>query len=368
MRILQISSATAFGGGEKHLIELSRALADRGHSVSAVVRPACGFKERLSEVPFKDILELPLRGSFDPGSVLGLSRVAKRTNADIIHAHLARDYITAALACRLAPGAHLVLTRHVLFPVSFATGLFLGNAAGVIAVSEGVRESLKKTFPDRKIFSIPNGIRIERFASAGPESGTTFRAEHGIQADRPLIVSVGELKPLKGQEDLLIAASEVKRSFPEALFLIVGKDNSAGSAFRRKLRRLASALGLESNIMFLEWVDDTAPMLAAADLFVSASLSESFGLAILEAMAAGTPVVATETAGAIELLGRNEAGTIVTKGDPVAIAEGISSVLAEPEAARNLANKARTVAKEEYSVEKMAIATEMLYKKVAGSD
>lgn len=366
MKILQISSATAFGGGEKHLIELSRELAARGHSVSVAVRPSCGFKDRLRDVPFEEVFELPLRGSFDPGSVLGLSRIIRKTRPDIVHAHLARDYVTSALACRLASGAHLVLTRHVLFPVSSASGIFLGNAEAAIAVSEGVRESLKRTFAERKIVSIANGIRMDRFSETGPGIGEAFRKDHEIPAECPLVVAVGELKPLKGQEDLLIAASEVVKSFPEALFLIVGKDNSAGSVFRRKLKRLASALGLVSNVMFLEWIDDTAPMLAAADCFVSASHSESFGLAILEAMAAGTPVVATDTAGAIELLDGGKAGKIVPTGDPVAIANGITGVLAEPTSALAIAEEARAVANREYSVEKMASATEALYERVSG--
>lgn len=365
MRILQVSSATTFGGGEKHLVDLSCGLIGRGHEVHLTIRPSCGFKDRLADVGFSSITELPLRGSVDIVSAFRLSRLIRQVNAEVVHAHLARDYTVASFACRLARDARLVLTRHVLFPVSVVTAFLTGNVHKIIAVSPGVEESLAKSFPRRKIVQIPNGIDLG--TPEDPErlkSGEAFREEHGIPEEARLIVTVGELRPLKGQEEFLIAASEVLKTQPGTRFLIVGNDHSPGGSYRRKLRRLAASLGMGEDVIFLNWVDDTVPMLAAADCFVSSSRSESFGLAILEAMAAGTPVVATKTAGAESLLAGN-CGIFAEIGDALSIADGIRTVLSDATSAAEMAQSARSRAEGEFSLEKMVGLTEDLYSELA---
>ena len=164
----------------------------------------------------------------------------------------------------------------------------------------------------------------------------------------------------------MIAAGEVVRKVPEAFFLVIGRDNSRDSGFRRKLRRLVKALGLTGRFLFLDWAEDTAVALAASDCFVSASHSESFGLAILEAMASGTPVVATDTAGAKQLLADGDAGILVGIGAPVEIAGAIAGIFQDPAAADRSA-RALVRAQREFSLESMVSATEALYKEVASA-
>ena len=110
----------------------------------------------------------------------------------------------------------------------------------------------------------------------------------------------------------MFAANEIVKRFPETHFTIVGTDNSFKKDFRRELKRLVKVFGLEDKFLFLDWVEDTAPLLAAMDIFVSASHSESFGLAILEAMASGKAIVATETEGAKELIESEKSGKLVS--------------------------------------------------------
>ncbi|MDQ3748629.1 MAG: glycosyltransferase family 4 protein, partial [Acidobacteriota bacterium] len=117
MRILQISSAKTFGGGEKHFVDLSRGLTTRGHEVFAALRPTNQWQEKLDFLPPESILHVSLRNSFGVLSAQKIAEFIREKNIEIVHAHAARDYIPASLACRIAKNARFVLTRHVLFPL-----------------------------------------------------------------------------------------------------------------------------------------------------------------------------------------------------------------------------------------------------------
>lgn len=364
MKILQISSAETFGGGEKHLCELTAGLRELGLEVDVAVRPSCEWKDRAAEASGNEPFTVPLRGSFDLVSSWKLAGIGRAADTDIFHAHLARDYVPASIAARLS-GKPLVITRHVLFPISFLTRSIAGNASRIIAVSSGVEDSLVKGFSQEKIEKIPNGIDTGAFDPARRrELSEDFRERYEIPPGARIVTSVGELSPVKGQDDLVLAAAEVFRSSPEAYFVIVGRDNSRDGAFKRKLRRLVKVSGLEPRFLFLDWVEDTAPLLSAAEVFVSASRSESFGLAILEAMAACTPVAATRTAGAAELLDNDSCGLLSDIGDIVALAENISRLLSEEDLARGISEIARERAEQNFSIDKMVEATAVLYKRV----
>jgi glycosyltransferase involved in cell wall biosynthesis len=257
------------------------------------------------------------------------------------------------------------LTRHVLFPISGISRSFVQNAARIIAVSSAVESALHGSFRRERLASIPNGIDLARFAESRPEmQSELFRQEYGIPLDSRLIATVGELNGLKGQEEFVLAAAEIAKDFPDAYFLSIGKDNSRGATYKRKLRRLVKVLGLEEKFKFLEWVEDTAPLLSALDIFVSASHSESFGLAILEAMASGKPVVATETGGARELIENGRSGILVKVKDPVAIASAVCNVLRDDSLAARLGNEALRRARDGFSIERMVAATAALYSEI----
>jgi len=146
---------------------------------------------------------------------------------------------------------------------------------------------------------------------------------------------------------------------PDCWFVVVGLDHTVGQPFRRDLKRLAGVLGLADRFLWLDWLEDTAPFFAAIDLFVSPSHSESFGLAILEAMARGRAVVATETEGAVTLLGDD--GYLVTIQEPVALAEKIVQVLSDSETRGKAGDYLKNRAGERFSLRRMVDETEKLY-------
>lgn len=364
MRILQISSAKHFGGGEKHFVDLCRGLVNRGHEVFVAIRPTNEWQNCLDFLAPENILRVSLRNSLGVLSAQKIAEFVGEKNIEIVHAHAARDYIPASLACRIAKTAKFVLTRHVLFPLKPFHRFALGNLSRAIAVSSAVETNLRKIFPAEKIALIPNGIDTENWSRAGGEKlGQAFRSEHNIASDAFLIGTIGELKLLKGQRDFVLAAQIVAQKFPDAHFVVVGKDNSFKQDFRRELKRLVKIFRLENSFLWLDWVEETAPVFSALDIFVSPSHSESFGLAILEAMAAGNAVVATETEGAKELL-NEETGKLAPVKEPVRLAVAIGELLNDENRRAQLGKNAQKRVREKFGLEAMICATEKIYQGV----
>lgn len=365
MRILQISSAKTFGGGEKHFVDLCKGLHDRGHDVFVVLRPTSEWHDRLSFLPKENFIYVSIRNSFGVFSAQKIAGFIRKKDIEIVHAHMARDYLPISLACRIAKTSKFIFTRHVLFPMKSFYKFALTNLSKAIAVSKGVETNLRMLFPKEKVTVINNGIDVEKWLSIDrTKLRKEFRFENNIPADARLIGTVGELKPLKGQEDFVLAAQIVAARFPETYFAVIGKDNSFDQAYRRKLKRLVKIFGLGERFLWLDWVEDTGALLSALDIFVSPSHSESFGLAILEAMTSAVPVVSTETEGAKELFKAEGAGKLVPAENPAKLAEAIIEILENEDFGKTLGRNAQIIARENFSVEKMIAETEEVYREV----
>jgi len=364
MRILQLSSARALGGGERNLADLANALARRGHGVYAAITPASPLLRELSALPARNIVELPLRNSFDVASALKLARFVRKNQIEIIHAHIARDYPLAAMAARRAGGARLVLTRHVLFPLSTVHKMLLRRAARVIAVSRAVADGLgaQGIFDRDKIVLIPNGIDLDRFAQTS--AGVSHQPKDA--GGRLSVGMIGELAPIKGQRDFLRAAAIVASRRHDVDFLIAGKDKSRTGKNLRELETIVEELQLSERVRITGWADDVARLLHTFDLFVSSSHSESFGIAIVEAMACGVPVIATMSAGAREIIEADHTGKLVPIGNVEALAEAICQLLADPKERARLSVQAQRMVRERFTLERMVSATEELYRQVLG--
>src|SRR5215207_1019439 len=349
MRVLQVSSARAFGGGERHLADLARGLHQRGHEVLAALREGSPLRERLTFLPGQNVYTLPLRNSLDLAGAWRLARIARERKVEIIHAHVARDYAPAAFAARLAPASRLVLTRHVLFPLSRAHRLALSNAARVIAVSEPVARALRaqKIFDEGKIRVVENSVDFARFERARAES------ERDTPDGRFRVGIVGELSEVKGQLEFVRAAALVAEESGEHVeFIVVGDDNSRGGEYRARVVRLVDELGLSKCVRLLERVEDVSRVVVKLDVLVSASRSEAFGLAMAEALVCGVPVVATATEGARSLIEDGVSGLLVPVGDVRALAAAVTSLLSNEERRLALGDQARRNARERFNPER----------------
>lgn len=364
LKILQISSAQSLGGGERHLIDLAHGLAARGHEVYLAARPSSPLIGELKAIAKERITTLPLRNSLDASSARALAKLVREHKIQIVHAHMARDYPLAAYSVRKNDYSRLIITRHVLFPLNKLHRATFSRASRIIGVSEAVASQLRqdKVAPEDKISVVLNGIDTARFARTRQ---TLDRKEFLRQWSLPdhcvLVGTVGELTPLKGQAEFLKAAVQVGQEYPNAYFIVAGTDNSSDQTNGTALQELISRLKFADRVRVVPWLEDIGQLYWALDVFVSASHTESFGLAIGEAMASGTAVVATGTAGAREIIHPGETGLLVPIGDADQLADTIIELLGDKERRERMGRAAQQSVSARFGIETMIAATEKIY-------
>ncbi len=363
MKILQISSASSFGGGERYVADLTNTLIARGHDLYAALRPQSPLISNV-KLPPEKIRILPLRNALDALSARELDRFVKQHQIDVVHAHMARDYSLAAYAAHRNHQTKLIVTRHVLFPLNRLHRRTLSHASRVIAVSSAVASELRshQIANDNQIALVPNGVDVDRFTRARADfDRVRFLQSKGLPANCLLVGSIGELRTLKRHDDFARAAAIVASRFTQVHFALAGVDTSTSERVRMQLEQLVAELDLSSRFHFLGWLDDAEKLFCALDVFVSASETESFGLVIAEAMAAGTAVVATETEGAREVVEDQKTGLLVPIGDVERMAELIATLLNHKESRREMGARAKEAANARFSLKRMVDEIEKIY-------
>jgi glycosyltransferase involved in cell wall biosynthesis len=179
-----------------------------------------------------------------------------------------------------------------------------------------------------------------------------------------VVGTVGHLAPIKGHDVFVRAAALISARRPEVQFVVIGEDKSPQMDHRRSLESLVAELGLSRIVTMPGWRDDMPAALSSLTLFVSAARSEPFGLAIVEAMAAGLPIIAAASEGAMEIIEDGFSGKLVPLDDPEAMAQAINELLDDPLERSRLSRNAMLAARERYSLARMASDTERVYREV----
>lgn len=356
MKILQICSASSIGGGERHVSDLSNALAKRGHQVYVAVRPGSPMVSMLREIGPENLLEVEMRNAAGVISASRIARFAAETGADAIHAHLGRDYPIAAVASRLS-GVPFVLTRHVLFPMKRLQKYVLSHVSAAIAPSTAVFNAFvgEGIVSSDKVNLIHNGVDVDHFAPGA-----------NLRQQVMTVGTIGEFGWLKGHDTFIRAAAIVATQMPDIRFIIAGDDLSHQRE-RRELKRLITELDMEDRIELAGWANDVRVLLGKMDLFVSASRSESFGLSIAEAMSSDIAVIATATEGARELIEQGVSGLLVPLDDPAALAASIMKLSEDSGLRGQIAAGGRERIKAAYSLDQMVRKTESVYSRVVAT-
>jgi glycosyltransferase involved in cell wall biosynthesis len=277
----------------------------------------------------------------------------------VFHAHLnwPLGCRLGLVAARLARVPKVIATSHLFHPVNqirfskLKQGLQSALIDTYVAVSREVARGLRDELnvSESKIRVVHNGIAFSRQTAA---TATALRSELLRGPDRPIILTAARLHPQKGHDGLLEAAVHVQH----ALFVLAGD-----GAERERLQARAATLGISDRVRFIGQRTDVADLLAACDLFVLPSLYEGLPLGLLEAMAAGKPVVATAVGGTNEVVVDGVHGCLVAPRDAVALASAINGLLGDPGRAARMAAEGQARIKERFSVEFMVRATEVVY-------
>ncbi len=349
IRVVHVSLGIDVGGLEKLLVEFARH-ADRGQFdlrfISMGTRGALADDIEACDWPVTAMEEPP---GLRPGLVLRLARLFRDWGADVVHTHNTKPLIYAGPAARLAGVRRVVHTRHgQRFSAGRrATALFrlaARSADRVVCVSDdGVSLSAGEGLNPRRLVAIWNGIDVSRFSYAGPLSGGP-------------VVMVGRMSPEKDVSTLVLAAEIAARAWPGFRLEVAGD-----GACLPALKRQAGDLGLGAHVAFLGEVRDIPTLLHRAGLFVLPSLTEGISMTLLEAMAAGLPVVATRVGGNPEVVVDGETGLLVPAGSPTELAKAMHRLLGDPGQGQRMGRAGRDRVERLFDVRRMVGDYESLY-------
>lgn len=240
--------------------------------------------------------------------------------------------------------------------------LLTGRVDGFIAVSDEVREAILREIGaiDGKIITISNGVDIKRYEVSGDKAA--FCSQLNLERSSRLVVTVGRLTRQKGHRFLIDAAAVVVASFPETHFLFIGDGE-----LKHELQGQAFEAGLSAHVHFLGIRDDVPGLLASTDLFVLPSLWEGLSIALLEAMAAGKPIVATGVSGTVQVMVPGRTGLIVPPADSRALSDAIIQLLSAPAEAQVMGVAAKQHVMMNFSAQKQAAEHLALYRRLLAS-
>jgi glycosyltransferase involved in cell wall biosynthesis len=321
MKVLHVITGLDAGGAE---LQLAMLLRRTGHQADVVTLYNPGPVTDRIRAAGTSVRDIGMRRNTELSALWRLYRIIRAGRYDVVHAHLYRAQVYARPAARLAGVPVVLTTEHSIGDTHIerremtagVRALYLASelfSDATIAVSPVVRERLVKWgVPDRKITVVPNGIEVGELAF-DPAARQLVREQFGIGPGTYVIGTLGRLDPNK-RVDLIMAAAAPLLG-PDRKFLIIGRGED-----QARLTAAAERLGITEHVIFGGFQSDTRAMLAAFDLYVAASVQETFGLSVLEALASGLPVLYT-TCPALDGIAtecaRQVAGTAEALGDEI---------------------------------------------------
>jgi len=309
------------------------------------------------------------RRGFDPTTWLRLYRLLRTLQPAIVHTHqTVGRYVYPA--CWAARQKIIVHTVHSIAPGEIHSRFwrrFQGWAyrRGVLPVS--IAQELTRTFVEEygraPAAEIPNAIPTELYMPDAARRAE-WRSQHAVPQDALVYTCVAGLRPIKNHRLLLQAFAEAVQRLPDALLLLVGPPDRLNPSYAESLKALAQELGLGQRVRFLGSRADVPDILRASDVFVLSSDYEGNPLSVLEAMAAGLPVVSTAVGGVPELVQDGATGLLVTAGDAHALAEAIVQMGRDPMRRAVMGDAARQTALQRFDVRVMSRAYAALYQQL----
>lgn len=360
-RILLVVDTLGDGGAERHVVDLAIALHVRGQAVTVAcsVSGPLGAELSAAGVPVQVLMEKPVKRRVSLCYSRRLRALILAGQFDLVHAHIYASTAAAALAT-VGVDVPLLITEHTeaTWQGSVASLLSrwqLRRAAHVIAVSESIRRLLRQRgVPAERVSVIENAVT--------PAPARTERLPVPVAWDvSPVVGVIARLQPEKGLEVFLRAANRLTGCCPDARYVVIGD-----GPLRTALVSQAHMLGLENHIRFLGLQPHVRALLPALAVLAVPSLTEGAPLVVLEAMAAGVPIVATTVGSIPDQIRHGREGLLVPPGDPVAMGNAIARLLANPEHARGFGIAAQERARRRFPYDAMLQKIEERYRLVMG--
>jgi glycosyltransferase involved in cell wall biosynthesis len=361
--VVQLRSSHIFSGPETVIVALSEGLKDTEFDSTIL----CVWGDARTPIPLADAARakglsvevLRTSGKLNPWLVWKVLRFVKRRGVRIISSTGYKADLIGWVVARLL-GIRFITTIQGFvekYPLrkrfyDAMTRWIARRSDLVVTVAESLRrELLAQGMSAERIVTVHNFVDVGRFKAEDAEAAGRIRRELGVPAGAPVIEILGRLNIEKGHTFFLQAAARVKPEFPSARFVIVG---DSYLSLRSDLEREAAALGLQAEVVFTGYRTDIPDLLAAATVVVSSSLREGLPLALVEAMAAARPIVATAIDGIPELVDDGRTGILVPARDVERLADGILQLLRNPARAAEMGAAGRRLVETRFSAGRMA--------------
>jgi glycosyltransferase involved in cell wall biosynthesis len=366
LRVLFVIDELDIGGTEQQIRELARHI-DRARFEPIVCCFRHGAKAREIEELGVRVIHEPKHLKADPGLVVRLARRMRQERIDLVQTYLWTANTWARLAARMA-GVRFVVASERNVDIweeryKRVIGRWLARSTDrIIANSEAVRRYLLDRgglAPD-KVVTVYNGVNFDRFHV--PCDPALRRAELGLPGDAVLAGVVARVEPAKDHATLLRALALISRRVPRLHLVIVG-----GGGEVARLQSSAIELGIADKVRFTGPRTDAAEWLQSLDISVLSSVKEGLSNTVLESMAAGRPMVATDVGGNAEVIVEGETGFLVPPRDPAALGEALARLAQSPEAMARFGRAGRKRVHAMFSVSRMVARTEALYLELAAS-
>lgn len=326
MKLLEVCTSQSWGGMEMRTLKTAQAFKELGHSVSLLCYPGSSLNKEATKAGITTIT-LPFKNGIHLSLILKLRKIIRKQEFDLIHTQFSRDlrFIVPAKE-KLRKNIPLVLTKRLGSYISKKDLLhkYLYSRVDLItAISTVIKHNVIDTCPVEpgKVEIFYNGTDIGKFQSALPLRDEK-RKEFGV-TDEVVVGIFGRFSPGKGHEEFLEAAKIISERNNNVKFWIVGSASHGEEEYGESIYSLAKELNLKDNLTFTGYRNDVAELMTAIDILVVPSHAEAFGNVAIEGMAAGKPVIASNTDGLLDIVVNGETGVQFPPKDPKALAESL---------------------------------------------
>ncbi len=361
MNVLFLTTHLNTGGITQYLLTLTKGFVSRGVNVHVV--SGGGNREDIFTSMGAKILNLDIRTKSELSpkiykALKPLKQYIKENHIDVIHAQTRITQVMGVLLHKMT-GCLYVSTCHGFFKPRLFRRIIPCWGQRVIAISEAVEKHLIEDFgvDCNRVCLVKSGIDLKDFEITPIESKAALRVKFNLNEDC-VIGMIARLSDVKGQDVLVEAMSKIIQKIPDVKLLLIGEGKLEGV-----LRRMVTDLNLENHVQFHPIVNQTPEMLSILDVCVNPSRQEGLGLSVMEAQAAGLPVVASNVGGIPSLIEHGKTGVLVEPENPEALADAIIELLQNRAKSEHIGRSAGAKAKEQYSSDKMVEKTLAVYEK-----
>jgi len=335
VRVLFLSTSMGMGGADQQLLSAAREMLARGHEVFVIsLTPLgpMGLEARSLGIPTES-LDMA-RGIPDPRGLLRLARLVRAWRPDVLHSHMVHANLMARALRLLVPVPVLVSTIHniseggALLMAGYRVTNGLVDHMTIISEAAADRFVRDRIIPRKLLSVIPNGVNADEFRNVPTGARESLRRSLGLDGEFAWL-AVGRFEIAKDYPNMLHAFAKVREQEPRAVLLLVGR-----GSLQADTESLAAALDLESAVRFLGVRRDVPEILSAADGYLMSSAWEGMPMVLLEAAAAGLPIVTTAVGGNLEVVGDGESGFLVPPRDADALGEAMLRLMGLSDADR----------------------------------